>query len=255
MSFTEMSFTPERNQLLRGLLPSELKYLGPHLQRVTLPLGKVICEPGERLTCGYLPTGSVVSLFCIMENGTTAEMGIVGDDGIVGLPILLSGGSSWGRAVVVVAGGALVVPAQVLREQFATSPDFRTVLLQYTQALLTQVSQTAACNRLHSTEQRLCRWLLLCHDRTQSTELLMTQELIANVLGGRRESVTVAAGHLQDLRLIRYRRGHITILSRSGLESTSCECYRAVEHEFDRLHRTKRMCQISNSRDAFEAAG
>jgi len=252
---SEIQLSPERNQLLRGLLPSELKYLRPHLQRVTLSLGKVICEPGEQLACGYLPTGSVVSLFCTMENGTTAEMGIVGDDGIVGLPILLTGGSSWGRAVVVVAGEALVVPAQVLRGQFSTRPDFRAVLLRYTQALLTQVSQTAACNRLHSTEQRLCRWLLSCHDRTQRTELLMTQELIAHVLGGRRESVTVAAGHLQDLRLIRYRRGHITILNRSGLESASCECYRAVEYELDRLHGTKRVSQISSPGDAFGVAG
>jgi CRP-like cAMP-binding protein len=250
-----MFFSPERNQLLHGFVPDDLQYLRPHLQRVTLPLGKVICEPGERLSCGYLPTGSVVSLFCTMENGATAEMGMVGDDGIVGIPIVLSGGLSWGRAVVVVAGEALVVPAQVLRERFSTHASFRTVLLRYTQALLTQISQTAACNRLHATEQRLCRWLLLCHDRTRRPELLMTQELIAHVLGGRRESVTVAAGHLQDLGLIHYCRGHITILNRMGLESASCECYRAVEYELNRLLGTKRASHISSPGDAFEAAG
>jgi len=248
-----MPLSAERNQLLCDMSSCDREHLSPWLQRVTLALGQVICEPGERLPCAYFPNGSVVSLLATMKDGTTAEMGLVGNDGIVGVSIFLGGESSWNRAMVAVAGEALSIPAYVLREQSLLRPAIREVLLRYTQALLTQISQTAVCNRLHSVEQRLCRWLLLCHDRTKSPELLMTQELIAHMLGGRRESVTVAAGRLQDRGLIHYRRGRILILSRAGLEAASCECYGAVEHELERLYAKKLSCQASKV-DELEAA-
>jgi CRP-like cAMP-binding protein len=173
---------------------------------------------------------------------------------MLGLSIFLGSESSWCRAVVAAEGEALAVPAAAIRERCLNGPSFRAVLLRYTQALLTQVSQTAVCNRLHSVEQRLCRWLLLCQDRIGRPELLMTQDLIAHMLGGRRESVTVAAGHLQDLGLIQYCRGRITILNRAGLEAASCECYRAVEDELDRLFVTRSVPRVSGPADALEAA-
>ena len=250
-----MLLSSERNQLLRALQPEDREYLIPHLHQVTFSLGQVVWEPGDKLTTAYFPIGSLVSLLCTMENGTTAEMGLIGDDGMLGLSIFLGSESSWCRAMVAAEGEALAVPAAAIRDRCLTGPGFRAVLLRYTQALLTQVSQTAVCNRLHSVEQRLCRWLLLCQDRIGRPELRMTQELIAHMLGGRRESVTVAAGHLQDLGLIQYCRGHITILDRPGLEVASCECYRAVENELDRLFATRSLPQLRRSADALEAAG
>jgi CRP-like cAMP-binding protein len=180
-----------------------------------------------------------------MENGSTAEMGLVGNEGVFGVAAFLGGESACSRAIVPVAGGAFRLPAQQLQNEFATARPLQRILLRYTLALLTQISQTAVCNRLHTIEQRLCRWLLLCHDRRNHPELHMTQELIANMLGSRRESVTVAAGHLQDAGLIHYCRGRICILNRSGLEASACECYHIVEAEFDRLLGIKRKPQVS----------
>jgi CRP-like cAMP-binding protein len=242
------------NLLLCALPPAECERLLPDLQPVTFSLGQILCEPGERIHYCYFPTSAVISLLYTMEDGSTAEMGLVGNEGVLGVAALLGGESTCSRAVVAVAGDALRLPAKRLQEEFAHGGSLQDLLLRYTLALITQVSQTAVCNRLHSVEQRLCRWLLLCHDRKNCSELLMIQELIANMLGGRRESVTVAAGRLQDAGLIHYCRGRIRILDRDGLESNVCECYRAVEDEFDRLFGRKRKPQFSRGEAAFEEA-
>src|SRR5271166_5157272 len=215
-----------RNHVLCALPLTELECLLFHLQPVTFSLGQVLYEPGQRIDYCYFPIDSVISLLYTMQDGTTAEMGLVGNEGVLGVALFLGGESTCSRAIVPVAGDALRLSAKILREEFTHSQPLQHLLLRYTQSLLTQISQTAVCNRLHSVEQRLCRWLLLCHDRKNRSELLMTQELIANMLGGRRESVTVAAGHLQDAGLIHYCRGHITIMDRVGLEAAACECYR-----------------------------
>ncbi len=246
---------PAENLLLRSLPPAERERLLPHLQPVAFSLGQVLYEPGERIEYCYFPTNSVVSLLYTMQDGSTAEMGLVGNEGVLGVALFLGGESTCSRALVPVAGNAFRLPAKMLREEFAHPGLLQGLLLRYTQALITQISQTAVCNRLHSVEQRLCRWLLLCHDRKNRSELLMTQELIANMLGGRRESVTVAAGHLQDAGLIHYCRGRISILDRDGLESSVCECYRIVEDEFDRLFGGKRKPQFSQPGAAFEEVG
>jgi CRP-like cAMP-binding protein len=245
----------DQNFLLRSLPPAERKLLLPHLEPVTFLLGKVVYEPGERIGYCYFPTSSVVSLLYTMRDGSTAEMGLVGNDGVTGVAVILGGESTCSRAVVAVAGDALRFPAYRLQQEFTHPGRLQHLLLRYTQALITQVSQTAVCNRLHSVEQRLCRWLLLCHDRKNRSDLLMTQELIANMLGGRRESVTVAAGHLQDAGLIHYCRGRISILDRNGLESNVCECYRIVEDEVDRLFGRKLKFQFSQAAPVFEEAG
>jgi CRP-like cAMP-binding protein len=246
---------PAQNHLLCALQGEELERLSPHMQPVTFSLGQIIYEPGERIEYCYFPTNSVVSLLYTTQDGSTAEMGLVGKEGVLGVALFLGGESTCSRAVVPIAGGAFRLRAKLLLEEFAHRGPLHHLLLRYTQALITQISQTAVCNRLHSVEQRLCRWLLLCHDRKDRSELLMTQELIANMLGGRRESVTVAAGHLQDAGLIHYCRGHIRILNRDGLESSACECYRIVENELDRLFDRKRKPQFSKPWAAFEAAG
>ena len=209
--------------------------MGPKLELVTLSLGQVLCESNQPIRWGYFLADSIVSLLYTTVNGATAEVALVGNDGIVGTAIFLGGDRAYSRAVVAVAGQSLRIPAMLLLQEFERSTVLQRVLLRYTHALITQISQNAVCNRLHSTEQRLCRHLLMCHDRTASSVLLMTQELIAHMLGGRRESVTVAAGHLQDLGLIHYSRGRITILDRSGLEASACECYRTVKEEVARL--------------------
>jgi CRP-like cAMP-binding protein len=224
-----------QNFLLSLLPPAERERLLPYLETVAFPLGKIVYEPGERVDFCYFPTNSVVSLLYTMQDGSTAEMGLVGNDGVTGVAIFLGGESTCSRAVVALAGEAFRLPATHLQREFERHGSLQQFLLRYTQALITQVSQTAVCNRLHSVEQRLCRWLLLCHDRKSRSDLLVTQELIASMLGGRRESVTVAAGHLQDAGLIHYCRGRISILNRHGLESNVCECYRIVEDEVDRL--------------------
>jgi CRP-like cAMP-binding protein len=224
-----------RNRLL-GALPSDVyERLKPNLELVPLALGKVIYEAQETLSHVYFPTTAIVSLLYTMENGTSAEMGIVGRDGIVGIAVFMGGDTTPNRAVVQSAGDALRLKLQFFRDEFRRVGELHRLLLLYTQALLTQMSQTAVCNRLHSVEQQLCRWLLLSHDRLETNELIMTQELIANMLGVRREGVSVAAHRLQNAGLIHYARGHITIVDRPGLESKVCECYQVVKTESDRL--------------------
>jgi len=225
------------NRLLATLPAEEYHRLRPQLEPVAFALGHVIYEAGRRLPFVYFPTTAVVSLLSTLASGMTAEMGLTGNDGVVGVALFLGGDTTPNRAVIQVAGGALQMKARVLREEFARGGAFQQALLRYTQALITQISQTAVCNRLHPVEQRLCRWLLLCHDRVRAAELRMTQEFIANMLGGRRESVTVAAGRLQDAGLIRYARGQITIVDRPGLEAAVCECYQLVKSEGERLLR------------------
>ena len=242
------------NLLLCALPEGHRQHLLPLLEPVTFSLGEVLYEPGERIRYCYFPTSSVISLLYSMEDGSTAEMGLVGNEGVLGVAAFLGGESACSRALVPVAGHAFRLPAQQLQNEFATAGPLQHILLRYTLALLTQISQTAVCNRLHNIEQRLCRWLLLCHDRKNHAELLMTQELIANMLGGRRESVTVAAGHLQDAGLIHYCRGRIRILDRPGLESNACECYHIVEAEFDRLLGTMRKLQVSGRAESFREA-
>jgi CRP-like cAMP-binding protein len=226
---------PVRNRILASLPPQDRERLFGALQPVTLVLGHVVYDSGDYLEHIYFPTSAIVSLLYSMEDGSTAEMGLAGNDGVVGIALFLGGDTTPNRAVVQMAGEAFRMPAKELREEFARGGVLQHVLLRYTQSLITQISQTAVCNRLHSVEKRLCRWLLLCHDRIESDQLLMTQEFIANMLGGRRESVTVAAGRLQDLGLIHYSRGHISILDRKGLEGAVCECYQIVRAESDRL--------------------
>ena len=223
------------NRLLAALPSVEYDRMLPQLQLVSFPLGEVVYEFGGQLDYVYFPTDSIVSLLYTMENGTSAEMGLTGNDGVVGIALFMGGGTMPNRAVVQSAGGAIRMKAKMLQEEFARGGKFQRLLLRYTQALITQISQTAVCNRLHSVEQQLCRWLLLSHDRIKSDELIMTQELIADMLGVRREGVTVAAGRLQDAGAISYVRGHIKILSRPKLEETVCECYLVVKDEFDRL--------------------
>jgi CRP-like cAMP-binding protein len=246
--------SPTENHLLGALCGDERSRFLLKLQSATLSLGQVLHQPGGPVECVYFPTNSVVSLVYTMQNGSTAEIGLVGNDGVVGIELFLGGERTTNRAMVQIAGEALRIPARLFQEEVAHDAAVERILLRYTQSLFIQTSQIAVCNRLHSVEQRLCRWLLMCHDRVDRSELLMTQELLANVLGGRRESVTVAAGHLQDAGLIHYKRGHITILNRPGLESSTCECYRVVAEETGRLFSRKPGSQLSGEK-AFEAAG
>jgi CRP-like cAMP-binding protein len=235
VSATSMSNEPVENRLLAALPAAEYERLRPLLRPVEFSLGEVVYEFAGQLDYVFFPTSSIISLLYTMENGTSAEMGLTGNDGVLGIALFMGGGTMPNRAVVQSAGGALRMKAKALQDEFALGGKFQQLLLRYTQALITQISQTAVCNRLHSVEQQLCRWLLLSHDRLQTDELIMTQELIADMLGVRREGVTVAAGHLQDAGAISYVRGRIQILDRPKLEETVCECYRVVKDEFERL--------------------
>ncbi len=225
----------KQNRLLAALPVDVMDRLQPALESVEFALGQVIYEPDEALLHVYFPTTAIVSLLYTMENGTSAEMGVVGCDGVVGIAVFMGGDTTPNRAVVQSAGDAYRLELKFFRDEFRRISELHRLLLLYTQALLTQMSQTAVCNRLHSVEQQLCRWLLLSRDRLPSDELVMTQELIANMLGVRREGVSVAAHRLQEAGLIRYQRGHITIIDRPGLERAVCECYRVVRRECDRL--------------------
>ena len=226
---------PQRNRLLSSLPePEEATWL-PQLEQVDLPLGKVLYESSSRLTHVYFPTTAIVSLLYVMEDGASAEIAIVGNEGILGIALFMGGETTPSRAVVQSAGYGYRMKAQLLKDEFGQFGPFLHLLLRYTQALITQMAQTAVCNRHHSVDQQLCRWLLLSLDRLASSELSMTQELIANMLGVRREGVTEAAGKLQGAGLIHYRRGKITVLDRPRLEARSCECYQVVKTEFDRL--------------------
>ena len=224
-----------RNQLLDALPESDYERLASHLELVPMPLGAVLYEPGIRMRHVYFPTTSIVSLLYVMEDGASAEIAIVGNEGMLGISLFMGGETTPSRAVVQSAGHGLRLEAPILKEEFGRFGRMMHLLLRYTQALITQMAQTAVCNRHHSVDQQLCRWLLLSLDRLSSNEVSMTQELIANMLGVRREGVTEAAGKLQDPGLIRYSRGKITVLDRPGLEARSCECYQVVKTEFDRL--------------------
>jgi CRP-like cAMP-binding protein len=226
---------PQQNHLLAALPASDYERLAPHLELVPLKLGEVLYEPGVQLRYVYFPTTSIVSLLYVMEDGASAEIAIVGNEGILGISLFMGGESTPSRAVVQSAGYGYRLKAQLLKDEFQRFGPMLHLLLRYTQALITQMAQTAVCNRHHSVDQQLCRWLLLSLDRLESNELSMTQELIANMLGVRREGVTEAAGKLQDAGLISYRRGRITVLDRPGLETRSCECYQVVKKELDRL--------------------
>jgi len=218
-------------------LPAEVfDRLHPNLKPIAMPLGKVIYEPGVALDHVYFPTpGCIISMLYVMADGSAAEIAVVGDEGMVGIALFMGGGTTPSRALVQSAGQAFRLPGDALKMEFERHTGLQHLLLRYTQALITQMSQTAVCNRHHSVEQQLCRWLLLSLDRLSTNELTMTQELIANMLGVRREGVTEAAGKLQALGLIRYSRGHIAILDRPGLEAHVCECYAVVKKEYDRL--------------------
>ena len=225
---------PKLNHLLAALPAPEWSRWEPQLELVEMPLGQVLYESGGKLDHVYFPTTSIVSLLYVMENGASAEIAVVGHEGIVGVSLFMGGESTPSRAVVQSAGWGYRLKAAVIKTEFKRAPVLH-LLLRYTQALITQMAQTAACNRHHSLDQQLCRWLLLSLDRLDGSVLAMTQELIANMLGVRREGVTEAALKLQRAGLIRYARGRITILDRAGIEALSCECYAVVKKEYDRL--------------------
>ena len=229
-----MNTDPKKNHLLASLPAGEWSRWKSQLEEVEMPLGEVLYESGATLKHVYFPTTSIVSLLYVMENGASAEIAVVGNEGIVGISLFMGGESTPSRAVVQSAGQGLRMKSQVIKKEFKQGPVLH-LLLRYTQALITQMAQTAVCNRHHTLDQQLCRWLLLSMDRLQGNELVMTQELIANMLGVRREGVTEGALKLQKAELIRYSRGRITVLDRPGLEQRSCECYAVVKKEYDRL--------------------
>src|ERR1700736_5881850 len=234
-SVNTLSADPTENHLLAALPAAEWQRWLPHLERVEMPLGQVLYEAGGTLSHVYFPTTAIISLLYVMENGASAEIAVVGNEGIVGISLFMGGDSTSSRAVVQSSGLGLRLKAQIMKEDFNRAGPVLHLLLRYTQALITQMAQTAVCNRNHSLDQQLCRWLLLSLDRLQGNELVMTQELIANMLGVRREGVTEGALKLQQAGLIRYARGHITVIDRGGLERRSCECYLVVKKEYDRL--------------------
>lgn len=223
------------NKLLAALPAQTKENVFPHMKLVALPLGKILYESGDALQNVYFPTDSIVSLLYVMENGASAEISVVGNEGIIGIAVFMGGKSTPSRAVVQSAGSAFSLSAQRLQNEFDGFADMRMLMLRYTQALITQMAQTAVCNRHHSIDQQLCRWLLLSLDRLRGNRLVMTQELIANMLGVRREGVTEAARKLQALGVIEYQRGKISVLDRPRLEQLSCECYAVVKAETDRL--------------------
>ena len=226
---------PRQNHLLAALPKADFERLSPQLQLVPLPLGKVLYESGIVLRHVYFPTNTIVSLLYVMADGASAEIAVVGNEGVIGVSLFMGGETTPSRAVVQSAGHAFRLTGQALKDEFTRAGAMQHLLLRYTQALLTQMAQTAVCNRHHSLDQQLCRWLLLSLDRLSANELVMTQELIANMLGVRREGVTEAAGNLQHAGLIKYSRGRITVRDRAGLEARTCECYAVVKKECDRL--------------------
>ena len=226
---------PYQNHLLNALPTSDYERLTSHLELIPMRLGEVLYEPGVQLRYVYFPTTSIISLLYVMEDGASAEIAIVGNEGILGISLFMGGDTTPSRAVVQSAGHGFRLKAELLKNEFGRFGPTMHLLLRYTQALITQMAQTAVCNRHHSVDQQLCRWLLLSLDRLQTNELSMTQELIANMLGVRREGVTEGALKLQQAGLIRYARGHISVLDRDGLENRSCECYAVVKKEYDRL--------------------
>ncbi|HET9108218.1 MAG TPA: Crp/Fnr family transcriptional regulator [Steroidobacteraceae bacterium] len=246
---------PTQNHLLGALSPPERERIFPHLQRVPMTLGKVLYESGDVLRHVYFPTDSIISLLYVMADGASAEISVVGNEGLIGVALFMGGETTPSRAIVQSAGYAYRLVGQRLKEEFHRNGAMQLLLLRYTQALLTQMAQTAVCNRHHSVDQQLCRWLLMSLDRLPTNDLTMTQELIANMLGVRREGVTEAAGKLQKLGIIRYARGRITVLDRPRLERRCCECYAVVKKETDRLLRQPYDASPSEpSRDPAEVA-
>ena len=244
---TNLTAAPMLQNRLLAALPAEAQQrLFPHMKLVDLPLGKVIYESGDALRNVYFPTDAIVSLLYVMESGSSAEISVVGNEGLIGIAVFMGGESTPSRAIVQSAGSAFSMPSRRLRNEFNTHSDMRMLLLRYTQALITQMAQTAVCNRHHSIDQQLCRWLLLSLDRLPDNQLVMTQELIANMLGVRREGVTESAGKLQDLGVIEYHRGKITVLDRPHLERLSCECYAVVKTETDRLQSYEPLFKVSD---------
>jgi CRP-like cAMP-binding protein len=227
--------SPGENRLLAALSPPERERFYPHLRLVSMPLGRVLYESGDLLRYVYFPVDSIVSLLYVLENGASAEIAVVGNEGLIGVALFMGGETTPSRAIVQSAGHAFRLDGQRLKDEFHRNGGLQLLLLRYTQSLITQMAQTAVCNRHHSVDQQLCRWLLLSLDRLASNELVMTQELIANMLGVRREGVTEAAGKLQKLGAIRYSRGRITVLERPKLEELCCECYSVVKRESDRI--------------------
>jgi len=226
---------PNQNHLLAALPAADFERLEPRLELVPMALGQMLYEPGVQMRHAYFPTTSIVSLHYVTESGASAETAGVGNEGVVGVPLFMGGNTTSSSAVVQTAGHAYRLDRATLKQEFDSAGTLQRLLLRYTQALMTQMAQTAVCNRHHSVEQQLCRWLLLTLDRLPDRELVMTQELVASMLGVRRESVTDAAGSLQAAGYIRYRRGHIGVLDRAGLEMQVCECYGVVKKELDRL--------------------
>ncbi len=224
-----------QNHLLAALPAADFKRIAAHLELVAMPLGEYLYEPGEQLRHAYFPTTAIVSLHYVTESGASAETAGVGNEGVVGIALFMGGDTTPSSAVVQTAGHAYRLESHLLKQEFNRAELMQRLLLRYTQALMTQMSQTAVCNRHHSVEQRLCRWLLLTLDRAPFQELIITQEQIASILGVRREGITEAAGGLQRAGIIHYRRGHITVLDRSGLEASTCECYGVVKKELNRL--------------------
>jgi len=225
----------KKNYLLKSLSDREFEKILPKLQQLSFALGDVLHESGDKMDHVYFPTTAIVSLLYIMENGATAEIGVVGNDGILGIELFMGGETTTNRAVIQSAGDAFRMRAADMKAEFTLGGTFQKLLLRYTQALIAQISQTAVCNRLHSVEQQLCRWLLLSHDRLDSDKLVMTHDLISNMLGVRREGVTLAAQKLAAQKLIKNVRGSITVLDRQGLETAVCECYKVVNAEYNRL--------------------
>jgi CRP-like cAMP-binding protein len=230
-----MPSSPKQNRLLAALSAVELKRLRKNLELVEMPLGEVVYESGRHVDHVYFPTTCIVSLLYVLENGASAEIAVVGNEGVVGVSIFMGGETTPSRAVVQSAGYAYRLPGAMMVAEFTRGGAMQHLMLRYTQALITQMAQTAVCNRHHSVDQQLCRWLLLSIDRLSSPQIIMTQELIANMLGVRREGVTEAAGKLQKAGVISYRRGHIQVLDRPKLEEMSCECYEVVRRETARL--------------------
>ncbi|HWI13714.1 MAG TPA: Crp/Fnr family transcriptional regulator [Burkholderiales bacterium] len=237
--------SPNQNHLLAALPPEEFERVASHLELVPLPLGEVLYEPGARFQHAHFPTTAIVSLHYVTESGASAEIAGVGREGVVGVSLFMGGDTTPSSAVVQTAGHAYRLDRRVLTHEFNRSGLMQRLLLRYTQALITQICQTAVCNRHHTVEQQLCRWLLVTLDRVPSGELVMTQELVARMLGVRREGVTEAAGKLQHAGYIRYRRGHIAVLQRAGLETRTCECYAVVKKELGRLLSDVRYRQLT----------
>ena len=243
-----MTPDPNQNHLLAALPNSAFSRLAPHLELVKMPLGEVLSESSGKLSHVYFPTTAIISIHYLLENGGSSEIAGVGNEGVFGISLFMGGDTTPSRAVVQAGGVGYRIKAHILIEEFNLAGDVMRLLLRYTQALITQMAQTAVCNRHHTVDQQLCRWLLQTIDRLPNNELTITQELIANMLGVRREGVTEAAGKLQAAGYIRYRRGHITVVERMGLERTVCECYRVVKKEVGRLLSDVRQRQTNSVR-------